>query len=77
MRRRAAELANRINEPETITNNYVKLQLKYTMEQSLSTHFIILNLATTEAEAHAALGFSVLVLDTVHWLLRDRDCADL
>ncbi len=40
---------------------------------ALARKFIILDLATTEAAKLAALGFSVLVLGAVHWLLREHD----
>lgn len=40
---------------------------------ALARKFIILDLANTEAAKLVALGFSVLVLGAVHWLLLQRD----
>ncbi len=40
---------------------------------ALARKFIILDLAATEATKLAALGFAVLVLGAVYWLLQERD----
>lgn len=40
---------------------------------ALVRKFIVLDFATTEASKLAALGFSVLVLGAVYWLLQERD----
>lgn len=40
---------------------------------ALARKFIILDLSTTESTKLAALGFSVLVLGIVHWLLLERN----
>ena len=40
---------------------------------ALARKFIILDMATTESTKIAALGFAVLVLGVVYWLLQERD----
>ena len=40
---------------------------------ALAQKFLILDLAATDATKLAALGFAVLVLGGVHWLLQERD----
>ncbi|NOZ54671.1 MAG: phosphate-starvation-inducible PsiE family protein [Gammaproteobacteria bacterium] len=40
---------------------------------ALARKFIILDMATVGAAKLAALGFAVLTLGAVHWLLRERD----
>lgn len=40
---------------------------------ALARKFIILDFAATEATKLAALGFAVLVLGAVYWLLQERD----
>ncbi len=42
-------------------------------QQALARKFIILDLAVTGATKLAALGFAVLVLGAVYWLLQERD----
>ena len=39
----------------------------------MARKFIILDFAATEATKLAALGFAVLVLGAVYWLLQERD----
>lgn len=44
---------------------------------ALARKFIILDFANTEAIKIAALGFAVLALGIVHWMLRERDQVDV